>query len=93
MQSLGYNYRMTDIQAALGISQMDKLDRFVQRRREIIELYNRELTDIPGLILPYQHPKANSSWHLYVVRFLPQFFEHSRREIFEKLRSLNIGVN
>lgn len=93
MQSLGYNYRMTDIQAALGVSQMDKLDRFVQRRREIIELYNRELADIPGLVLPYQHPKANSSWHLYVVRFLPEFSEHNRREIFEKLRSLNIGVN
>lgn len=93
MQSLGYNYRMTDIQAALGVSQMDKLDRFVQRRREIVEVYNRELAGIPGLILPYQHPKANSSWHLYVVRFLLEFSKHSRREIFEKLRSLNIGVN
>lgn len=93
MQSLGYNYRMTDIQAALGVSQMDKLDRFVHRRREIIELYNRELADIPGLVLPYQHPKANSSWHLYVVRFLPEFFERTRKEIFEKLRELNIGVN
>lgn len=93
MQSLGYNYRMTDIQAALGVSQMDKLDRFVHRRREIIELYNRELAGIPGVVLPYQHPKANSSWHLYVVRFLPEFFERTRKEIFEKLRELNIGVN
>lgn len=93
MLALGYNYRMTDIQAALGVSQMDKLDNFIQRRREIVEIYNRELADIPGLVLPYQHPKANSSWHLYVVRFLPEYFSYSRKEIFETLRNWNIGVN
>lgn len=93
MHALGYNYRMTDIQAALGVSQMDKLDDFVQRRREIVEIYNRELAEIPGLVLPYQHPKANSSWHLYVVRFLPEYFSYSRREIFETLRNRNIGVH
>ncbi|WP_337033155.1 UDP-4-amino-4,6-dideoxy-N-acetyl-beta-L-altrosamine transaminase [Paenibacillus illinoisensis] len=93
MHALGYNYRMTDIQAALGVSQMDKLDNFIQRRREIVEIYNRDLADIPGLVLPYQHPKANSSWHLYVVRFLPEYFSYSRREIFETLRNWNIGVH
>ncbi|MCQ4088794.1 UDP-4-amino-4,6-dideoxy-N-acetyl-beta-L-altrosamine transaminase [Saccharibacillus sp. JS10] len=93
MQELGYNYRMTDIQAALGISQMDKLDRFIARRRELVEIYNRELADIPGLVLPKQHAEANSSWHLYVVRFLPEHFQYSRKEIFEQLRAWNIGVN
>lgn len=80
MQALGYNYRMTDIQAALGVSQMDKLDQFVSRRREIVEIYNKNLSNIPGLVLPYQHPKANSSWHLYVVRFLPEFSEDNRKK-------------
>ncbi len=93
MQALGYNYRMTDIQAALGISQMDKLDGFIARRRELVDIYNRELADIPGLVLPKQHAESNSSWHLYVVRFLPQYFQSSRKEIFEQLRAWNIGVN
>ncbi|OWA36197.1 UDP-4-amino-4,6-dideoxy-N-acetyl-beta-L-altrosamine transaminase [Saccharibacillus sp. O16] len=93
MQSLGYNYRMTDMQAALGVSQMDKLDGFIDKRREIVAIYNRELAGIPGLVLPEQHPEAASSWHLYVVRFLPEYFEGSRREIFEAFRDCNIGVN
>ncbi|CAM3340638.1 MULTISPECIES: UDP-4-amino-4,6-dideoxy-N-acetyl-beta-L-altrosamine transaminase [Saccharibacillus] len=93
MQSLGYNYRMTDMQAALGISQMDKLDLFVERRRAIVNTYNRELAGIPGIVLPKQHPDARSSWHLYVVRFLPEFFTVSRKEIFEAFREMNIGVN
>ncbi|MEJ8303649.1 UDP-4-amino-4,6-dideoxy-N-acetyl-beta-L-altrosamine transaminase [Saccharibacillus sacchari] len=93
MQELGYNYRMTDIQAALGVSQMDKLDGFVARRRELAGIYNRGLAEIEGLILPEQHVDANSSWHLYVVRFLPEHFQYSRKEIFEQLRGLNIGVN
>jgi len=93
MQELGYNYRMTDIQAALGISQMDKLDGFVARRRELVDIYNRELADMPGLVLPEQHAEANSSWHLYVVRFLPEHFQSSRKVIFEQLRGWNIGVN
>lgn len=93
MQALGYNYRMTDIQAALGISQMDKLDGFIARRRELVDIYNRKLADIPGLVLPKQHAESNSSWHLYVVRFLPQYFQSSRKEIFEQLRAWNIGVN
>ncbi|MBQ4900007.1 UDP-4-amino-4,6-dideoxy-N-acetyl-beta-L-altrosamine transaminase [Paenibacillus sp. Marseille-P2973] len=93
MQSLGYNYRMTDMQAALGVSQMDKLDGFIMRRREIVKAYNEQLSDIKGLVLPQQHPKADSSWHLYVVRFLADCFDGSRREIFEALRQYNIGVN
>ncbi len=90
MQSLGYNYRMTDIQAALGASQMRKLDRFVERRREIAEQYNRAFADCPSILTPYQHPEANSSWHLYVVRWRQGI---DRAAAFAELRERNIGVH
>ncbi|GGN93173.1 UDP-4-amino-4,6-dideoxy-N-acetyl-beta-L-altrosamine transaminase [Saccharibacillus kuerlensis] len=93
MQSLGYNYRMTDIQAALGVSQMNKLDAFVEKRRELAFLYEQKLKGIPGIILPTQHPDTHSSWHLYIVQFTPDFKGGTRREVFEKLRNMNIGVN
>ncbi|WP_172196397.1 UDP-4-amino-4,6-dideoxy-N-acetyl-beta-L-altrosamine transaminase [Saccharibacillus qingshengii] len=93
MHSLGYNYRMTDLQAALGASQMNKLDSFVKRRREIAEQYNKELAGIEGLILPFQHKDSHSSWHIYVTRWLPEVLNGTRKEFFEALRSLNIGVN
>ncbi|AIQ61273.1 UDP-4-amino-4,6-dideoxy-N-acetyl-beta-L-altrosamine transaminase [Paenibacillus borealis] len=93
MQELGCNYRMTDMQAALGVSQMGKLDSFVNRRREIAERYNRELAGIQGLILPYQQEESNSSWHLYVTRWLPEVLKGTRREWFDALRQLNIGVH
>ncbi|MDU7475872.1 MAG: UDP-4-amino-4,6-dideoxy-N-acetyl-beta-L-altrosamine transaminase [Paenibacillus macerans] len=93
MQELGYNYRMTDMQAALGASQMDKLDDFIARRREIAATYNEFFSTLPGLVVPKQHPMAESSWHLYVIRWLPEYFAADRREIFEALRAENIGVN
>ncbi|NGZ76107.1 UDP-4-amino-4,6-dideoxy-N-acetyl-beta-L-altrosamine transaminase [Saccharibacillus alkalitolerans] len=93
MQTLGYNYRMTDIQAALGISQMDKLDKFVEKRRMLADLYEQKLSKIPGVILPHQHKDALSSWHLYVVRFTSEFGTLNRKEIFEALRAMNVGVN
>ncbi len=65
---LGYNYRMTDIQAALGISQLNKLNEFLERRREIANKYNNYLKDIDGIILPYQEEYAMSSWHLYIIQ-------------------------
>lgn len=88
MQALGFNYRMTDLQAALGASQMQKLDRFVARRREIADRYSDAFAGIDGLIVPWQHPQAESSWHLYVLRW-----KHGRDQAFEALRQLNIGVN
>ncbi|WP_322906524.1 UDP-4-amino-4,6-dideoxy-N-acetyl-beta-L-altrosamine transaminase [Paenibacillus campi] len=93
MQTLGYNYRMTDLQAALGVSQMDKLDSFIARRREIVQLYQSELEGLEGIVLPYQAPDAESSWHLYSIRWLPEQFNCSRRELFDQLRKLNIGVH
>ncbi|MDG0794589.1 UDP-4-amino-4,6-dideoxy-N-acetyl-beta-L-altrosamine transaminase [Cohnella ginsengisoli] len=93
MHALGFNYRMTDMQAALGLSQLGKLDKFVELRRSIARTYTEAFSEMPGVIVPYQHPDADSSWHLYVIRIDPQKFIKSRREIFEKLRSENIGVN
>ncbi|WP_055106037.1 UDP-4-amino-4,6-dideoxy-N-acetyl-beta-L-altrosamine transaminase [Paenibacillus ihumii] len=92
MQELGYNYRMTDIQAALGLSQMSKIDRFIQRRKEIASIYNEQLSDLPGIILPKQLGQAQSSWHLYVTRWDPDQFRGSRKDWFEALRAEGIGV-
>lgn len=90
---LGYNYRITDIQCALGISQLNKLDKFIQRRKEIVQKYNNYLKDIDGVILPYQATYAKSSWHLYVIQLELEKFKVGRKIIFEALRAENIGVN
>ena len=89
---LGYNYRMTDIQAALGISQMQRLNRFVERRRQLAQRYDELLQDLP-VILPKQATDTESSWHLYVVRLRLDEIKKSHRQIFEELRANNIGVN
>ncbi len=89
---LGFNYRMTDIQAALGASQMDKLDSFAARRREIADLYDRELADLPLSPLT-RDPRGVSGWHLYMIRLHLQEIRQTRREIFERLRAQGIGVN
>lgn len=88
MQYLGFNYRMTDIQAALGISQLDKLDWFVKRRKEIAETYSRELKDLP-LELPFTGEGYYSSYHLYTIRIKKEA-GISRLEIYERLRQKNI---
>jgi len=89
---LGYNYRMTDIQAALGLSQLQRLDEIVKRRREIAKLYNALLKDLP-LTLPWQSPSCQSSWHLYVISLDLSIIKKSRKDIFESLRKEEIGVN
>ncbi len=89
---LGFNYRMTDIQAALGASQMQRLEEFVSRRRYLAQRYNHLLKDLP-LTLPYQHPDTESSWHLYVIRLHLDKISQTHRQVFEELRQANIGVN
>ena len=89
---LGFNYRITDIQAALGISQMQRLDEFVSRRRRLAERYNNLLQDLP-LVLPWQHPDTESSWHLYVIRLKLDEIGKTHRQVFEELRTAKIGVN
>jgi UDP-4-amino-4,6-dideoxy-N-acetyl-beta-L-altrosamine transaminase len=89
---LGYHYRITDLQAALGASQMDRLDSFVKRRHELVERYNVGLKDL-ALVTPYQHPDTYPSWHLYVIRLQLDRLTRSHKEIFELLRAAGIGVN
>lgn len=86
---LGYNYRITDLQCALGISQMKKLDMFVARRRQLVEKYDAELQSMDGIVCPMQKEGCNSSWHLYVV----QMPEGRRREIYDKLQVAGVHVN
>lgn len=93
MTELGFNYRMNDIQAALGLSQLSKVDGFIERRREIAALYNEKLADVPGVILPEQLAETESGWHLYMVQFDPEVIKKSRREIFDDMRARNIGVH
>ncbi len=91
--ALGLNYRMTDIQAALGISQMNRISSFVTRRREIAARYDRVLADLP-LTLPWQHPDSYSAYHLYVIRLqLDEISPISHREVFDALRAKDILVN
>jgi dTDP-4-amino-4,6-dideoxygalactose transaminase len=89
---LGFNYRLTDLQAALGVSQLQRLDDFIDRRHAIAARYNELLHDLP-LILPWQHPDGHSSWHLYVIRLKPDEIHNTHREVFEALRAAGIGVN
>jgi len=89
---LGYNYRMTELQAALGGSQLQRIDSFVDKRQLIADRYNKLLKDLP-LTLPYQSKDAYSAFHLYVIRLKLDRIHSSHCEIFEKLRNAGIGVN
>jgi UDP-4-amino-4,6-dideoxy-N-acetyl-beta-L-altrosamine transaminase len=89
---LGYNYRMTDIQAALGTSQMQRLDDFLRQRRALAERYDLALASLPAE-LPWQDPATLSSYHLYVVRTRDTGKHGSRAELYRGLRERGIGVN
>lgn len=86
---LGYNYRITDIQCALGCSQMKKLDCFLNRRRELAVRYNEGFKNNEKIITPYQLEETESGWHLYII----QVKHCDREKVYEKLRSAGIGVN
>ena len=89
---LGYNYRMTDIQAALGLNQLHRLDEFISGREALAGRYSRVLADLPLSPLE-QHPDGLSAWHLYVIRLELDRINFSRRQVFEYLRKQGIGVN
>lgn len=89
---LGFNYRMTELQAALGVSQMERLDGYVSRRHALARRYDEQFADLP-LTLPWQHPDGYSGLHLYVIRLKLDQIGKTHREVFEALRDQGIGVN
>jgi UDP-4-amino-4,6-dideoxy-N-acetyl-beta-L-altrosamine transaminase len=88
-QALGFNFRITDMQAALGLSQLNKLDAFVARRRLLADRYDEAFADLP-IQLPGRQAGSHSAWHLYVIRVAAPL---DRRDVFYRLRDAGVGVN
>ncbi|WLH47909.1 UDP-4-amino-4,6-dideoxy-N-acetyl-beta-L-altrosamine transaminase [Pseudomonas beijingensis] len=89
---LGFNYRMTELQAALGVSQMERLDEYVGRRHQLAARYNDLLSTLP-VTVPWQHADSYSGLHLYVIRLQLDKISKTHRQVFESLREQGIGVN
>jgi UDP-4-amino-4,6-dideoxy-N-acetyl-beta-L-altrosamine transaminase len=92
LQELGFNYRMTDMQAALGLSQIQRLDSFIERRTQLAQRYTALLTDLP-CICPSIITGITSAWHLYVIEWIEEQSGCSRLDLFQRLRKADIGVN
>jgi UDP-4-amino-4,6-dideoxy-N-acetyl-beta-L-altrosamine transaminase len=92
-QSLGFNYRITDMQSALGSSQMKRVDTFISKRREIVKQYNEAFQNLKEIVIPYEAQYSKSGCHLYIIRIKPELLRVTRKEIFEALQAENIGVN
>lgn len=90
---LGYNYRISDIEASLGVSQMKRLPEFSKRRQEIVEYYNSEFSKVDVVSFQYDPTPEDTTRHLYVLRFDTEALGKDRRFIFEALKAENIGVN
>lgn len=93
MTALGYNYRLSDIACACGLSQLSRLDVNLERRRAIARQYADSLASLPGLRVPHTRPDAEPAWHLYAVRVDPKVIRSGRDEIFRALRAEGLGVN
>ena len=93
MVLLGFNYRLTDIACALGLSQLEKLDANLARRREIAAQYGEAFRDLPAIVIPAVREDVNPAWHLYPIRLNLEMLSAGRGEIFRALRAENIGVN
>jgi len=89
----GRNFRITDFQCALGISQMNKLNRFIQRRRKIAARYNEAFAEMEEIITPVEKDYVKVVYHIYVIQLRLEKLKVGRREVFEALRAENIGVN
>lgn len=92
-QELGYNYRITDFQCALGVSQMQALPGFLKRRREIAAQYNAAFAGVPGISIPGQLEGTDSAWHIYVIRLELEKLTVDRKVIFLALKEQGLGVN
>lgn len=92
-QFLGFNYRLTDIQCALGLSQLNKLDDFIYKRRKIVKRYNLHFSRFKELVIPNEPSYSNSGWHIYVLQLNIEQLNANREDVFNALQSLNIGVN
>lgn len=90
---LGYNYRLTDIQSALGLSQIKKLDDFILKRREIVNKYNEAFKELEEIVTPFENEYSKSGYHIYVLLLNLDKLKCGRKEIFEALQAENIGVN
>jgi perosamine synthetase len=93
MVQLGFNYRLTDIACALGLSQLKRLEANLARRREIAARYADAFRNLPGMLAPSVRPNVNPAWHLYPIRVNPARLNADRAHIFRALRAENIGVN
>ncbi len=94
MRGLGYNYRITDFQCALGLSQLKKIDKFIEYRKQIAYEYHNEFRIMPEITVPIYYPgESDTTWHLYVIQLNLERLKVGRMEIFEALRAENIGVN
>lgn len=93
VEERGYKYNLTDINAAIAIHQLDRLEAWQRRRYELTGLYDEELADVPGLILPRPPEYGETSWHLYVVRLDPQVVAATRSDVIEMLRADNISTS
>jgi len=92
MQDLGYNYRLSDIHCALGISQMEKLQKNIDKRREIVKIYNNSLKKYDEIITPFEKKDVKTSYHLYVVNFVLEKLKIDRKKIYDTFKANNIGV-
>jgi perosamine synthetase len=93
MVLLGFNYRLTEIACALGLSQLERLDANVARRREIAAQYDEAFRNLPAIVIPAVREDVNPAWHLYPIRLKLEMLGVGRGEIFQALRAENIGVN
>ena len=90
--SLGFNYRMTELQAALGLSQLKRLDNYVKQRHDIAIYYTEKLSNLP-VVIPWQHPDSYSGLHLYIIRLKLDLISMTHKDVFKALRQNGIGVN
>jgi len=88
----GFNYRLTDFQCALGISQLKKLDKFVKRRKEIVDRYNKAFSDLGEIVTPNEREGVKSAWHIYIIQLVLEKLKVDRKKIFERLQKEKIGV-